>query len=251
MVQWKEHRTWCSLDPFDKCCVTFPVMSISIHLWGRGQQTKEMMKFTPSLVSQWVHWAPHRKECFQMHHQNPPCQRENYSEGLNYWSSLSTSTLVTENLLQVIIHSVYRLKGCLSLPYANWPDLRNTSCRWALLLWVKRKQPQNKSTCLLGLSRFTTGFQLLSCFKLGISIKHLFKWKKMYMHICAATLTVLREYTLSSLTFTNHSCFHIRPTIPPQKSAFTYFFLSYFSNIFISKVPKPVQDLDVSNLHAL
>lgn len=173
-----------------------------------------------------------RKECFQMHHQNPPCQRENYSEGLNYWSSLSTSTLVTENLLQVIIHSVYRLKGCLSLPYANWPDLRNTSCRWALLLWVKRKQPQNKSTCLLGLSRFTTGFQLLSCFKLGISIKHLFKWKKMYMHICAATLTVLREYTLSSLTFTNHSCFHIRPIIPPQKSAFTYFFLIIFFQYF-------------------
>lgn len=229
-------------------------MSISIHLWGRGQQTKEMMKFTPSLVSQWVHWAPQQEGVFSDAPPKPPHAKVRTTQkgwiiGV-LWAN-STSTLVTENLLQIIIYSVYRLKGCLSLPYANWPDLRNTSCRWALLLWVKRKQPQNKSTCLLGLSRFTTGFQLLSCFKLGISIKHLFKWKKMYIHICAATLTVLREYTLSSLTFTNHSCFHIRPTIPPQKSAFTYFFLIIFFHIFISKVPKPVQDLDVSHLHAL
>lgn len=60
------------------------------------------------------------------------------------WAN-STSTLVTENFLQMIIYSSYRLKGCLNLPYPNWPDLRNTSGSWSLLLWVKRKQPQNKS----------------------------------------------------------------------------------------------------------
>lgn len=57
----------------------------------------------------------------------------------------STSTLVTENLFQIIIYSVYRLKSCLSFPYPKRPNFRNSSCRWSLLLWVKRKQPQNKS----------------------------------------------------------------------------------------------------------
>lgn len=135
----------------------------------------------------------------------------------------NASTLVTENLLQITNYGIFgsRAVWAFSIPIGlilGVPHADDSYC-----FELRGNSHKTNLTCLFGLSRYITG--------LGqILVKRLFKLKKMYIHICATTLTVLSEYTLSSLTSTYHSCFHKRPTMPPQKSVFTYFFILFFKH---------------------